>query len=121
MRLLPPSARVALLGGVLTSSATLAPGVAGIDPAAALDRAIATAEASLRAGEVQIAESHYRSALVEGWLLIGMLDRIDGRVPEAREAFRRASTSAVENRLALLSLALARPAARQGRPRPWRS
>jgi tetratricopeptide (TPR) repeat protein len=77
------------------------------NPAVPLERAIAQAEAGLREGEVQAAESHYRSALLEGWLLIGVLDRIDGRLPEAREAFRRASTSAVENRLALLALALA--------------
>jgi tetratricopeptide (TPR) repeat protein len=76
------------------------------DPAAALERAIAMAEASLGDGEVQAAESHYRSALLEGWLLTGVLDRVDDRLPEAREAFRRASRSAVENRLALQALAV---------------
>jgi tetratricopeptide (TPR) repeat protein len=72
-----------------------------------LDRAIAAAEASLRDGESQTAESHYRSALFEGWLLMASLERFDGRLPEARDAFRRASTSAVENTRALQGLALA--------------
>jgi tetratricopeptide (TPR) repeat protein len=100
---LPQCACALLLSSALASGST--PG--GIDPAAALDQTIAAAESSLRSGEVQIAESRYRSALLEGWLLIGILDRIDGRVPEAREAFLRASTSAVDDRLALLSLAIA--------------
>jgi tetratricopeptide (TPR) repeat protein len=76
-------------------------------PTAALDRAISSAESSLRDGEVQTAESHYRTALLEGWLLVGTLERLDGRLPEARDAFRSASTSAVENRRALQALALA--------------
>ncbi|MFI5007093.1 MAG: tetratricopeptide repeat protein [Solirubrobacterales bacterium] len=78
----------------------------GADPAAAFNQAISAAEGSLRDGEVQIAESRYRTALLEGWLLVGTLERIDGRLPEAREAFRSASTSAVENRMALQALAL---------------
>ena len=41
------------------------------DPAAALRRAISAAESGLRDGEFQVAESHYRSALLEGWLLVG--------------------------------------------------
>ncbi len=77
------------------------------EPTAAFDRAISSAESGLRDGEVQAAESHYRTALLEGWLLLGTLERLDGRLPEAREAFRTASTSAVENRLALQALALA--------------
>ena len=42
------------------------------DPAAPLDRAMASAEASLRDGELQAAESHYRTAL-----------RIDPKYPQA--------------------------------------
>ncbi|HEV7498479.1 MAG TPA: tetratricopeptide repeat protein, partial [Vicinamibacteria bacterium] len=79
---------------------------AGTDLAATLDRAIAAAETSLREGEPQTAESHYRSALLEGWLLMGALERLDGRMAEAREAFGRAAASAVENRPALQALAL---------------
>ena len=77
------------------------------DPAAAVERAMAAAETRLREGEFQAAESHYREALLEGWLLMGTLARVEGRPLEAREAFRRASTSAFENRLALQALALA--------------
>ena len=84
------------------SRATLA---ATPDPGAAFDLAISRAEASLREGEPQIAESHYRSALLGGWLLVGTLERLDGRLPEAREAFRTASVSVVENRVALQALA----------------
>ena len=98
-----------LLSGALWPNAALGFGSpeSGAVPTAVLEREIAAAEASLRGGEVQSAESHYRSALVEGWLLMGILDRIDGRVKEAREAFLQASTSGVDDRLALLSLAIA--------------
>ena len=53
------------------------------------------------------AESHYRSALQEGWQLRGDLATVEGRLTEARDAFRAASVSAVENRRALQSLVLA--------------
>jgi tetratricopeptide (TPR) repeat protein len=76
------------------------------DAAARLDKAIAAAESGLRENEVQTAESHYRSALLEGFVVMGTLDAVEGRLPEAREAFRSASTSAVENTLALQALAL---------------
>lgn len=92
-----------LTGGGLAQGAP----AAKLEPTANLDRTIALAEANLRKGEEQIAESHYRSAMAEGWLLLGIIDRIDGRVPEAREAFRQAATAAVDDRLALLSLAIA--------------
>lgn len=81
-------------------------GAAATDPAAPLHAAVAEAETSLREGELQTAESRYRSALLEGWLLMGSLDAAEGRLPESREAFRRASTAAVETRRALQSLAL---------------
>jgi len=89
-----------LLGSALAAPATRP------DPAAPLDRAMASAEASLRDGELQAAESHYRTALLEAWLLEGSLAAAAGRLTDARDAFRRASASAVENRPALLSLAL---------------
>ncbi len=96
-------AAVALLGGPLP-----APAVAAVaDAAATVGRSMAAAETSLREGEFQVAESHYRDALREAWLLTGTLARVEGRPQEARDAFRRASTSAVENRLALQALALA--------------
>src|SRR5205823_6810631 len=85
------------------------------DPAAALERMAAAAETSLREGELQIAESHYRSALMAGWMVIGTLRLDERRLPEARDAFLRASTSAVDaeaalQKLALVSLQMGEPA-----------
>ena len=77
------------------------------DAAGSVERAMAAAETSLREGELQVAESRYRDALLEGWLLMGTLARVEGRPLEARDDFRRASTSAVDNALALKALALA--------------
>src|SRR5438445_10918926 len=90
---------------LLFGRAFAAPAV-GPDPGEPLDHAMAAAEASLRDGELQAAESHYRTALREAWLLEGSLAAAAGRLTDARDAFRRASASAVENRPALLSLAL---------------
>src|ERR1044071_6960252 len=66
------------------------------DPLAAVDERIAAAEQRLREGELQIAESDYRSALSAGWMVIGALRLDERRLPEAREAFTQASTSAVD-------------------------
>lgn len=76
------------------------------DPVAPMAAAIAEAESRLREGELQTAESRYRTALLEGWLLVGSLEASEGRLAESRDAFRRASTAAVETRRALQSLAL---------------
>lgn len=91
-----------LLGGLLAS------GVAaevGPDPAAALERAISLAEASLQKGEFPAAESHYREALFEGWLLTGTLERLDGRLPEARMALDKAVEAAPHDPEAVFRLA----------------
>ena len=93
--------------GVSRALATLFGKSAAPDPAAPLLRAMAVAESSLRDGEIETAESHYRSALQEGWQLMGDLATVEGRLTEARDAFRAASVSAVENRRALQSLVLA--------------
>ncbi len=77
------------------------------DPAAPLLGAMAEGESSLQAGELEAAESHYRAALREGWQIMGELALVEGRPTEARDAFRAASASAVENRRALQSLVLA--------------
>ena len=87
--------------GASSSAAQNAP-----DPLAAVDAEISAAEDSLRAGELEIAESRYRSALAAGWMLMGALDAADGRLADARDAFLRASTSAFDARSALQSLAL---------------
>jgi tetratricopeptide (TPR) repeat protein len=77
-----------------------------LDPLASLDATISAAETSLHAGELQIAESRYRSALLEGWMIAGALDVAAGRLPQARDAFRHASRSAVDADAAFQSLAM---------------
>jgi tetratricopeptide (TPR) repeat protein len=73
------------------------------DPAAPLDRAIAAAESSLRQGELQTAEGHCHTALREGWLLLGSLEAASGRLPQAKEALKRASSVGVGTPGALAS------------------
>ncbi len=72
---------------------------------------MAEAERTLRQGETQAAESWYREALLEGWLLLGDLHRADGAPAAAETAYRQALASALETerpRLALAELALER-------------
>jgi tetratricopeptide (TPR) repeat protein len=71
-----------------------------------LSRAMAEAERAVGQGEVQIAESSYRTVLLEGWLLLGALAVEAGDLPAAKNAFEVASVSAVEIRRAQMSLAL---------------
>ena len=73
---------------------------------ASVDRWMAAAEASLRQNEIQVAESHFRQALAEGWQVVGALEMAEGRVADARDAYLRASTSAVDSGAALYWLAL---------------
>lgn len=75
-------------------------------PLAELDASIAAAEQNLRGDEHQIAESRYRTALQQGWMILGRLDASSGRWADARRAFERASTATVDNRSALQSLAI---------------
>ena len=76
------------------------------DPIADLDALIAAAEGSLRDGELQVAESRYRDALEDGWILIGALAAADRQLPVAIDAFTRASASVVDpaNALRLLGI-----------------
>ena len=76
------------------------------DPAAALTREIATAEQALQVGERQLAESHFRSALLEGWMLTGAIAAADGRLADARQAFAHAAAATASNRAAEQSLAV---------------
>lgn len=78
----------------------------GADPAAPLRAAVSAAEASLREGEPERAESHYRDALLEGWLLLGAMETADGHASQARQALGRASTVAVDTERARRALAL---------------
>ncbi len=101
--------RIACLGAWSLLAALAGPSEAQkgpADPLAPLEQTIAAAETSLGENEPQIAESRYRSALVEGWMMMGSLHSAEGRLTDARDAFKRASTSAVETRGSLYSLAL---------------
>ena len=101
-------ARGALLLCTFLSSAAGSPVAAQArDPIAHLDSLIAAAETGLRDGELQLAESRYRAALNEGWILAGALAAADGRLPAAIDAFRTASTSVVDATDAVRLLAMA--------------
>ena len=76
------------------------------DPMSALDRAVASAEQSLRIDERQIAESRYRTVLLEGWTILGAIAASDGQLADARLAFERASASAVGSASAQRALAI---------------
>lgn len=99
-----PALAIALLSAAAAAAAP-PPAGEGFDPAAAQETAIAEAEAALRVGELQTADSRLRGALAEGWLVRGALDVADGRLDDAVDAFRRAAASAVETRRARASLA----------------
>lgn len=70
---------------------------------ATLERALAEAEAALRQGEKELAESRYRTALLEGWLLLGSLHVTTGDLPAASEAFDQAGTVSLRTRRATLA------------------
>ncbi len=82
-----------------------AEGKASTGDPVAFARAIAAAEEGLRQREMQLAESHLRAALLEGWLLLGALEASEGRLDEAVVAYRRALASAVEIRRPSMALA----------------
>jgi tetratricopeptide (TPR) repeat protein len=75
------------------------------DPMAAVNAHIASAERGLQIGERQLAESHFRSALLEGWMLAGAIAATDGRLADARQAFTRAAAATASSRAAEQALA----------------
>jgi tetratricopeptide (TPR) repeat protein len=76
------------------------------DPLVVLDRSVAAAEESLRIGERQIAESRYRTVLLQGWMVVGAIAAGEGRLADARRAFERAASSAADGNAAERSLAI---------------
>jgi len=76
------------------------------DALSAAEAARAAAERALQAGERQIAESHYRDALYNAWMLRAALAVSEARLDAARDAFNRAAGAVVDNRAALQSLAI---------------
>jgi tetratricopeptide (TPR) repeat protein len=73
---------------------------------AELARKITAAEDSLRQGERQLAESFYRSALFDAWMMLGHLHVAAGKMAAARHAFDRASRAVVEADAALQAVAV---------------
>ncbi|HVS12381.1 MAG TPA: tetratricopeptide repeat protein [Thermoanaerobaculia bacterium] len=78
------------------------------DPAAALEREIAAAERALHEGEPQLAESRYRAALFEGWMLLGRLAAADGDLGAADLAYGRAAAATVDETRGLVARATVR-------------
>ncbi len=76
------------------------------DPLAAIDAEVSLGERALQNDERQIAESHFREALHNGWMLTGALALSDGQVEQARDAFTRAAAAVVKSDDALQSLAI---------------
>ncbi|PYQ93901.1 MAG: hypothetical protein DMF97_19225, partial [Acidobacteria bacterium] len=74
----------------------MASGQSATDRLAGLEGTITAAEGALRDGHQQAAERHYQSALQQGWMLAGALAVTERRLPDADDAFRHASTAAVE-------------------------
>ena len=105
----PRSGRLALVMGIsllaVTARVTRGSAQTAPDPMSPLLRAIVEAEEALQQDEPQIAESRYRTALLEGWLLLGALAVAENDLEAAQGAYETATTAAVETRRALLSLA----------------
>jgi tetratricopeptide (TPR) repeat protein len=99
---------------VLTSSLFLLAGLGGAadpdgaDPAAPLELAIAAAETRLQQKDLAAADVHYREALFEGFLLLGMLEKLERRLPQAREAIANAALFSTDSAAGLAALAGAR-------------
>lgn len=96
--------RLAVLPLLAPSSVAAAQTAA--DVLAPIDQRMALAEASLRSGELQIAESRYRVAAFDAWMMAGALHVAAGRLPEARDAFQEASQMVADADPAFRSLAL---------------
>ena len=71
-----------------------------------LDRAMIEAENALRGEEMQIAESRYRSALLEAWMLRGAVAALAGDLDAARSAYDHALRATTEIRRPRTALAL---------------
>jgi len=69
--------------------------VAAQQGAEALEGAMAEGERRLQAGDVRGAETRYRAALFEGWLLRGTLARIEQQRDAARAAYDKAAAFAI--------------------------
>jgi predicted Zn-dependent protease len=75
------------------------------EPTATVLLPMGEAKAALQAMELQVAESRYRSALLEGWLLMGALDVEEGDLESAKATYETSMTVAAESRRGKLALA----------------
>jgi tetratricopeptide (TPR) repeat protein len=89
-----------------TSTVSVAAQTKPQDPMAALQAKVSAADRALQENERQIAESRYRDALYDGWMIAAALGVGDARLTDARDAFDRAAQVVVDNRDALESLAI---------------
>ena len=95
-------AMAVLVAGALSAR----PANAQVPPTAdPFDTAIAQAEISLRGGERESAESRYRTAAEQGWLLLGAVAMADGRTADALTAFGRAAIAIPDETNGTLALA----------------
>ncbi len=100
-----------MFSGVLVASMLVMPLLAEQQkaepsPLETLARTVSAAESSLREGERQHAESLYRSALFDAWMMLGQLHVAASRMADARDAFERASRAIVEADAALQAAAI---------------
>jgi tetratricopeptide (TPR) repeat protein len=98
--------RMAMLLALAPALSSVVAAQTATDVLAPIDQRMALAEASLRAGELQVAESRYRVAAFDAWMMAGALHVAAGRLPEARDAFRHASQMVADADPAFRSLAL---------------
>jgi len=105
MRHVHRAVALVVCGFLICSRAPLLAGQSS-DPLTSIERTIADAERSLQDGELQIAESRYRTALEQGWMVIGALAAADRQFDAAVDAFGRASTATVDGGDALRALAI---------------
>jgi tetratricopeptide (TPR) repeat protein len=96
MPMRPFSARCAGLATTLLALACLpALGVRAQEGSLeAMELSISRADKSLRDGNSAGAEAAYHQGILEGWLLLGTLERLEGHPEQARDAFLKASKEA---------------------------
>lgn len=90
--LTPPTHKAVLFAAGLIASQALA--VEENSNTRALEEILGRAEAGLDHGERQLAESHYRVALLETWIQLAMLEVVGGDLPAARDALVESTRSA---------------------------
>lgn len=91
---------------LLISALASADGLRADGPMAALEQRLNEAATALQQGEMQIAESRYRSALLEGWLLESALDVARGDLEGALVDLEQSMRVSVERQRSMVSQAM---------------